>query len=1128
MDGDIKLTRFDILIYFIYPGNYTENSVSLPPHRFKEISPLCAQAGLYLASGPFNSAVRHFGLQLMEHTVKFKWNEIGQPEKLFIKENSMKLLACGVGPAEDATICHIKDALSRVIVEMAKREWPQQWTTLLAELSDASTKGAAQTELVLLVFLRLVEDVALLQTIESNQRRKDIYQALTVNMTEIFAFFLRLIELHVGAFRAGSPEPRTAHSRVVQVVLLTLTGFVEWVSIQHIMAGDGRLLQMLCVLLNDVEFRVPAAECLAQIVNRKGQVKDRKPLAVLFSANAIDFVVRAAVDPAGGTPEQCYTFLKRLLQVLTGLAAQMIALWGKETPEEVAAAAAANITLAACGGIIRPQELRQFLQTVFTLTRHPSLTLTHKACLIWSALVNNEHMQKEPTFVEFIPRLIEAVAPKVIKTPYPQQRCCDLASGRPESFACLDYDSEEEYTIFFHRSRTTILEILRHATLISPLVTYAYCEQWLNVRLSKAGQEVASTSGRVQDPVYVEWEALVSVLDSVLSRIVFVPERPSVQSGLRLLELTLKVESRDPLVVSIVLSCISSLFVFLSMSSCQLTAGNCVAMSGVSLLPRVLEKIFATLMVGGGGGGGGVSGVGASSGGSSSSSSSVQHIAEKNLRRHAAALMVKLGIKYPMLLLPVFDQINSTVQSLAAGSQGGFGGRADSRRQPQQQQLPDQLRSTEIAMLQEALLVISNHFCDYERQSTFVAEVLRDCQADWHALAAVALKSAGDFVHFAGLDRPVPPPSATAPNLADPLDVGTQNRHRLLNAVNRVLGVVRRCAWPDDPDRASRGGFVVALTESGNPIYRNPAAEHVVPLLPHLLALLRVQNELFAPAAMGRLQPAFRNVYGMIENEKRALMGVSPVLFDPMDPEQRRPAGVAEKVQTQLAVLFDNCYHLMGSAGPALGRDLYQLPGIAAALCGSVLSGLEHVPDYRLRPIVRVFLKPFVYSCPSAFYETVLLPIWAHLAPLMLQRLTQKWQYITALYESGELGDDVQNDTQEVFEDMLNRTLTREYLDVIKVALVGGAVGDATPSSGMVTATSATDVSSVATMNGSGGGGGGGGGGMDQDEQSLDASPHNVTRASQSAMAAEVISELGAMLLRCQHTCTPLVLTVLR
>lgn len=74
----------------------------------------------------------------------------------------MKLLSAG-GVSEEL---HMKDALSRVIVEMVKREWPQQWASLLAELSDACSCGEVQTELVLLVFLRLVEDVALLQVMK--------------------------------------------------------------------------------------------------------------------------------------------------------------------------------------------------------------------------------------------------------------------------------------------------------------------------------------------------------------------------------------------------------------------------------------------------------------------------------------------------------------------------------------------------------------------------------------------------------------------------------------------------------------------------------------------------------------------------------------------------------------------------------------------------------------------------------------------------------------------------------------------------------------------------------------------------------------------------------------------------
>lgn len=433
--------------------------------RFKDMSPYCAQAGLYLASGPFDSNVRHFGLQLMEHTVKFKWNCISQEEKIFIKDNAMKLLSLGVGAAKDPSFSHIKDALSRIIVEMIKREWPQQWTTLLAELWDGGTAD----------LLAAGRGCGAVQTLESNQRRKDIYQALTVNMTEIFNFFLRLIELHVNAFRSttsiGDQQKARAHSRVVQVVLLTLTGFVEWVSIVHIMAEDGRLIHILCILLSDYAFQIPAAECLAIIVNRKGQVKERRSLALLFTKDAVDYIYRAVQQTATTPPDHQYSFLKKVIPVLSGITSHLCALSGKEEPP-----------------VIQATQLTTLIQTIFTLARHPSLTITHGAALMWNMLLKNEHIAKEPIFLEHVPKVIEVVGPKVLKVHYPSARTLQI-SDRPESFACIDYDSEEEFATFFYRCRTDILEVFRLSTLIAPLVTFAYCEHWIRLRLQKAASE---------------------------------------------------------------------------------------------------------------------------------------------------------------------------------------------------------------------------------------------------------------------------------------------------------------------------------------------------------------------------------------------------------------------------------------------------------------------------------------------------------------------------------------------------------------------------------------------------------------------------------------------------------------
>ncbi|XP_015436514.1 PREDICTED: exportin-5 [Dufourea novaeangliae] len=950
--------------------------------RFKESSPLCAQCGLYLAQKSPNrsSVVRHFGLQLMEHCIKYRWTQISQSEKIFIKENAMKLLQEGIEPLlqEEA---HIKDALSRVVVEMIKREWPQQWPTLLAELSQACTRGESQTELVLLVFLRLVEDVALLQTLESNQRRKDIYQALNTNMAEIFSFFLRLMEQHISEFQKksslGCTSEAAAHSKVVQVVLSTLTGFVEWISINHVMAEDGRLLQILCLLLGDPIFQCSAGECLLQIVNRKGKAEDRKQLMILFSEDALRYIYAAATaaSPITGSNEfinssnNHYLFLKKLTQVLTGMATQLCTLWGKDD-----------------GSSIRPTHFNIFLDTVLTFTMSSSLTLIHLANAIWIMLFKHEQIKQDPLLLTYIPKYVESTAPKLIKVAYPHGR----QSNGMSTYCLADYDSEEEFNVFLHRLRTDLLEGFRHATMVAPLVTFTYVQQWLTAKITKGMSDLRYKSDQ-NDPQYLEWEALAQTLDSVVSKILLINERPSVQTGLQLLELCLGYSPQDPWLLSALLSCISALFVFLSMST------GSMAMPGVAILPRVLEKIFAALVFEAPG-----------------ETKGTRSRAAKNVRRHAASLMVKISLKYPLLLLPVFDQIHSMVRGLARE--------------------PSSLSKMEAITLYEALLLISNHFCDYERQTRFVAEV-----------------------------------------------IGEGSIHRI------------RCSIPDDPDRAARGSFVAALSESGNPVYRNPATPHVIPILPTLFALLRAMNALFTPAALTALPEEYKNAYELLESEKANLLGLNVTSDNASEPDQSSSTALI-RMQSFLSNINDQCYHMLGSGCHMIGRDFYQLPGLAPALINSVFSNMEMIPDYRLRPIIRVFMKPFIYSCPPAFYGSVLVPVLAHISTHMCQRLSAKWQYIAHLYESGGL-DEENTDTQEVIADMLNRNLTRDFVDVLKVALVGGAASDATPPDTM--------------------------------EQDMGGMAIDPPSSRGNSIVAEVVSELGTFVLRHPSTCHSVVLCVL-
>ncbi|KAK9509310.1 hypothetical protein O3M35_006655 [Rhynocoris fuscipes] len=982
---------------------------------FKEKSPLCAQCGLYLAQRPeYSHFVRHFGLQLMEHCIKYRWYNLTHAEKIFIKENAMKLVEGGMDALLEEK-AHMRDALSRVVVEMIKREWPQQWGTLLSELNECSSKGCIQTELVLLVLLRLVEDVAVLQTLESNQRRKDIYQALTLNMADLFTFFRGLIVKHYEQYltntTVGNLVQANSHARVVQVVLLTLSGFVEWVSMVNIMAEDGRLLQILCLLLNNEHFQDGAAECLLQIVSRKGKLDERRPLLVLFSEDAM----RCIFQSADTSVTKNYQFLKKLTRVLTGLGSQLCSLWSKESQA-------------------RPPNFEMYLEAIVTFTRHPSLTLVYYANSLWLSLMKHDQISKDDVFLSFVPKWVDAAGPKIIKVPFPTSKS-NVNPNTPEAYAVMDYDAEDEFNGFFHRYRVELLDTFKQATLVSPLVAYTYVERWLEVQIQKTVSQTTAEPCTLTSPAYLEWDALSLALDAVLSKLVMAKERPDVIGGLRLLDLCLALEPSDPLIMSAMLSCISALFVFLSMAPPETTA---------VYLPRVLDKIFATLVFTLPG-----------------ESKNQRSRGVKNLRRHAASLMVKIAQKYPLLLLPVFSRIHNIVLNL--------------------QSKPDTLSTMEALCLQEALLLISNHLCDYERECRFVGEVISPVSQPWLAITSTAFTSTPAFMSYVGLDKPPVEPSSD--------DTNGQNRSQIMWCLDVILAVVKRCMWPLDPELAARGGFLVCTTSAGNPVYRNPATPHVLPLLPGLLALCQVLNGLSSPPAIALLSEGYKGAYMMVEVERQNLLGVGSGTnqSDHMGSETK-PTTPLQRMQNFLSSVHEDAAHALAHAFHSLSHDIYHVPNLAPSIINTIFSNLEYVPDYRLRTLVRVFLKSFITSCLPSCYETVLLPVLAHFTPYMFNRLNERWRHLSEINENGTHDED-NTDTQEMLEDMLNRTLTREYLDVLKVILYGGV--------GMLESTSV----------------------MDSEE---------TTEVAKPALQSDVISELGIKVLNCDATCQPVTLCLLR
>ncbi|XP_075002821.1 exportin-5 isoform X10 [Calonectris borealis] len=882
--------------------------------EFKEKCPICVPCGLKLAEKTQTAIVRHFGLQILEHVVKFRWNNMPRLEKVYLKNNVMGLISSGTQSILEEE-SHIKDVLSRIVVEMIKREWPQHWPDMLKELDTLSKQGETQTELVMFILLRLAEDVVTFQTLPT-QRRRDIQQTLTQNMEKIFSFLLTALQQNVNKYRrmVGAPqeqealttpqktdlaqEPKAqANCRVGMAALNTLAGYIDWVALSHITADNCKLLEMLCLLLNEPELQIGAAECLLIAVSRKGKLEDRKPLMVLFGDVAMHYILSAAQTADGeGLMEKHYVFLKRLCQVLCALGSQLCALLGSDSDVET------------------PTNFGKYLDSFLAFTTHPSQFLRSSTQITWGALFRHEVLSRDPLLLAMIPKYLRASMTNLVKVGFPSKT--DSASCEYSRF---DFDSDEDFNAFFNSFRAQQGEVMRMACRLDPRTGFQMAGEWLKYQLtapvdtgpmnSKTGEGLCS----VFSPSFVQWDAMTFFSESVISQMF-----------------------------------------------------------------RTLDK------------------------------DAPRTRAVKNVRRHACSSIIKMCRDYPQLVLPNFEMLYNHVKQL----------------------LSNELLLTQMekCALMEALVLISNQFKDYERQKAFLEELMAPVAGLWLSPEMQRVLSDPEaFISYVGADNKI-----ADPVLEDPSGL---NRSRISFCVYTILGVVKRARWPAATEEAKAGGFLVGYMPSGSPIYRNPCTEQVLKLLDNLLALIRTHNNLYMPEMVARLGETFAKALDMLDVEKNAILGLPQPLLELYDSPVYKT--VLERMQGFFCTLYDNCFHILGNAGPSMQQDFYTVEGLATHLLSSAFINLNNIPDYRLRPMLRVFVKPLVLSCPSEYYETLVCPMLGPLFTYLHVRLSQKWQVInqrSMLCEDDAVDDNPES--QEMLEEQLVRLLTREVMDLITVCCV--------------------------------------------------------------------------------------------
>ncbi|XP_078503581.1 exportin-5-like isoform X2 [Lissotriton helveticus] len=517
---------------------------------FKENSPLGITCGLKLVEKTEPTIVRYFGLQILVHAIKHRWDKIPLNDKIFLKETVMHLIATGLKPVLEEEIC-IKDGYAHIVVEIIKLKERKTWSDKLVELQTLQSKGALQAEMVMLILLRLSEDVVMCD----NCKLKNILQGRT-QMLKLLYTVRYLLKDYSKTYRVlkndAIQQPQAkACCQVINAALKTMASYLEWASLWHIIDGQNKLLETLLCFMDDPELQLEASQCLLVAVKRMAVqfTPGRKPLLLLFEDSSTPYIFSSAQLAAGEVlTDQRYFFMKIRCELLSVLGEQLCQVMNNEGCEEP------------------PPNFGKYLDCLLDFTTQSSKYLSSLTQPTWLMFFKHTQLSRNPLFLALLPKYLLATRTNLIKMGFPSK------NNHPScEYSRLDFATDEDYYEFLATYRADLKETLEAVCKIDQRKCFQIASEFLKYHLlpsvkSEFIVEFASDDLTCSATLsFPQWEAttfFAKIIIANLFKNVKNTDIP-VQDGIELLQLALNFTTKHPLILACIQTNISNLFPFL-------------------------------------------------------------------------------------------------------------------------------------------------------------------------------------------------------------------------------------------------------------------------------------------------------------------------------------------------------------------------------------------------------------------------------------------------------------------------------------------------------------------------------------------------------------------------------------
>lgn len=296
-------------------------------------------------------AVRHYGLQLLEHAVRYHWADYseGQTEQL---RTWVKRLAGGVRDEDEV---FVRNKIGQLWAEIAKRSWGEEWMDMDAMLvalwdEPMEVKGFANKALVLYILETLSEDICnredataglrlevlgsalneiiipeglYKQHLESRGNGQEVRSGSEGWLARVCAFFgICVKQLRIAG---GSGNMKGLKSCAIKA-LNTLRPTVAWISLKAMLEVDCMEFLFLPFHIEDTVLQTAAVEVMYALMNRPYNAHfQESELSLLHQSLRPDRVemIELAFGRTRSVPgedEEKYNLQKKMSEVLSILA----------------------------------------------------------------------------------------------------------------------------------------------------------------------------------------------------------------------------------------------------------------------------------------------------------------------------------------------------------------------------------------------------------------------------------------------------------------------------------------------------------------------------------------------------------------------------------------------------------------------------------------------------------------------------------------------------------------------------------------------------------------------------------------------------------------------------------------